>query len=141
MPASDHSKVKEILKHISEKIQLLRKKATEVVNRKEVEAQIQQLEKHKKQIEEELQKANVSLQRRWKESQPHLTLALDELSKAFKALIGRTEEHSFSSTEVEKKKKKGPKHTTSSTKKKKSTLSRNSSASKSTTKRKSTKSS
>ena len=91
MAASDSSKVKETLKQITEKIQLLYEKATEVVNRKEIEAQIQRLEKHKKQIEEELRKTSANTKKRWKESQPYLKAVVDNLGKAFKVLVGSEE--------------------------------------------------
>lgn len=87
MNQQERSQIQKILDQIEEKIQWLRDRAQTLSNPKDIEKQLQQLEKHKSQIEDELKTFSLHLRKRWEKGQPHLKEAGQALSKALKAIL------------------------------------------------------
>ena len=121
MSKKEQESVKKILKEIESKIQWLQQKSAEIVQSKEVKRKIQQLTKHRDNIEKELHKTKSSLEERVSLARPHMLKAGTELRKAFLSLV--SEQKPSATKKVATKKRKSKTFSPASSKKK-STASR-----------------
>ena len=89
MSKKEHENIRKILREIEGKIQWLQQKSVEIVQSEEVQHKIQQLTKHKENIDKELSKTKNSLEQRVSLARPHISQAGTELKQALLSLVGK----------------------------------------------------